>query len=95
MNEVAPPASACCAVARAPTAKPVATQATGRGALAVERDMAVLPAATFLMGTTTAIGYPADGEGPVREVSLDPFWIDRTAGLECRRSARSSRQPAT
>ena len=79
MNEVAPPASACCAVARAPTAKPVATQATGRGALAVERDMAVLPAATFLMGTADSIGYPDDGEGPARKVSLDAYMIDRTA----------------
>ncbi len=79
MNEVAPPASACCAVARTPTAKPVATRATGRGALPVERDMAVLPAATFLMGTADSIGYPDDGEGPARTVSLDAYMIDRTA----------------
>ena len=30
----------------------------------------------FLMGTETAEGFPADGEGPVREVVLDPFYID-------------------
>ena len=30
----------------------------------------------FLMGTDHANGFPLDGEGPVREVFLDPFWID-------------------
>ncbi len=30
----------------------------------------------FLMGTETDVGFPADGEGPVREVVLDPFYID-------------------
>lgn len=28
------------------------------------------------MGTNDAEGFPADGEGPVREVRLDPFYID-------------------
>ena len=31
------------------------------------------------MGTDDADGFPADGEGPVREVALAPFWIDPTA----------------
>jgi len=30
----------------------------------------------FLMGTEYERGFPADGEGPVREVRIDPFWID-------------------
>ena len=30
------------------------------------------------MGNPRGDGYAADGEGPVREVGLDPFWIDRT-----------------
>src|ERR1700757_2266165 len=30
----------------------------------------------FLMGTESDEGFPADGEGPVREVTLDPFYID-------------------
>jgi formylglycine-generating enzyme required for sulfatase activity len=29
------------------------------------------------MGSDYARGFPADGEGPVREVTLDPFYIDR------------------
>ena len=31
------------------------------------------------MGTNDDIGFPADGEGPAREVILDPFYIDRHA----------------
>ncbi len=30
----------------------------------------------FLMGTDYAEGFPQDGEGPVREVVIDPFFID-------------------
>lgn len=32
----------------------------------------------FLMGTDKKEGFPQDGEGPAREVRLDPFQIDRT-----------------
>lgn len=32
----------------------------------------------FQMGAEDAEVWVADGEGPVREVSLDPFWIDQT-----------------
>ena len=38
-----------------------------------------LKGGSFLMGTNDHIGYPDDGEGPVREVTLDPFYIDPTA----------------
>jgi len=41
--------------------------------------MVLLPGGTFLMGTDDAEGFPADGEGPIREVTLKPFWIDRCA----------------
>ena len=40
--------------------------------------MVLLPGGAFLMGTDEDCGYPDDGEGPVREVSLDGFWIDAT-----------------
>ncbi len=30
----------------------------------------------FLMGTESDEGFPADGEGPVRQVTLDPFYMD-------------------
>lgn len=40
--------------------------------------MVKLPGGTFLMGTDSDEGFPDDGEGPVREVTVDPFWIDTT-----------------
>lgn len=38
-----------------------------------------LPGGRFLMGTEDAEGFPADAEGPVRAVDLDPFTITATA----------------
>ena len=31
------------------------------------------------MGTDDPVGFPADGEGPTREVEVSPFYIDETA----------------
>lgn len=39
--------------------------------------MVPLPGGTFLMGTDDSVAIPGDGEGQVREVYLDPFFIDR------------------
>ena len=36
-----------------------------------------LDGGSFLMGTDTDEGFPADGEGPVRKVLLDDFYIDQ------------------
>jgi formylglycine-generating enzyme len=36
-----------------------------------------LDGGAFLMGTDTDEGFPADGEGPVRKVTLDDFYIDQ------------------
>jgi formylglycine-generating enzyme required for sulfatase activity len=38
--------------------------------------MIKLDGGRFLMGTDTTEGFPADGEGPVREVTLDSFHLD-------------------
>jgi len=38
--------------------------------------MVKLDGGRFLMGTESAEAFPLDGEGPVREVTLDPFYID-------------------
>ncbi|HTF72264.1 MAG TPA: hypothetical protein VK638_57320, partial [Edaphobacter sp.] len=40
------------------------------------RSVISLPGGTFFMGTNYAHGFPADGEGPVRPVSLSAFDID-------------------
>ncbi|MGW9116598.1 formylglycine-generating enzyme family protein [Streptomyces sp. NPDC055663] len=41
--------------------------------------MVLLPGGEFLMGAEDAEGFPADGEGPVRAVRLNPFRIDAHA----------------
>ena len=38
--------------------------------------MRSIPGGEFLMGTNDPDGWPADGEGPVRAVTLQPFHID-------------------
>ena len=39
--------------------------------------MVRIPGGAFLMGTDDDIGYPDDGEGPIREVTVDPFYMDQ------------------
>ena len=71
--------SACCAPSsgRVHTPRPVATVAGTRGD--DSGGMVRLDGGAFLMGADDGEGYPTDGEGPVREVRLSPFWIDATA----------------
>jgi sulfatase modifying factor 1 len=38
--------------------------------------MVKLDGGRFLMGTEDEEGFPQDGEGPIREVTLDPFYMD-------------------
>jgi sulfatase modifying factor 1 len=38
--------------------------------------MSRIPGGSFLMGTDDDIGYPDDGEGPIRKVTVDPFYMD-------------------
>ncbi|MEX0428126.1 formylglycine-generating enzyme family protein [Nocardioides sp. DS6] len=42
------------------------------------RGLVDLPGGTFARGDSTGEGYPADGEGPVHDVTLPPFRIDAT-----------------
>src|SRR4051794_8706418 len=57
---------------------PPAPEATSTGK-GVTSDMVRLEGGEFLMGTDDPIGFPADGEGPVRAVVLRPFWIQPVA----------------
>jgi formylglycine-generating enzyme len=41
--------------------------------------MVRLEGGEFLMGTEDPYGFAADGEGPVRDITLKPFWIDARA----------------
>lgn len=40
-------------------------------------NMIRLDGGAFLMGTEDGAGYPDDGEGPVREIALEPFYMDQ------------------
>jgi len=41
--------------------------------------MVRLEGGTFTMGTDSDVGFPADGEGPARDVTVDSFYVDRYA----------------
>jgi sulfatase modifying factor 1 len=58
-------------VVRRPT--PASAAAPGR------HDMVPLPGGAFRMGTDGGDGFPPDGEGPARTVTVAPFAIARTA----------------
>lgn len=69
---------ACCAPSHV---GPHEGRPVGVARAGVERDArwVALPGGTFLMGADDEAVYPADGEGPIREVTLRPFRISATA----------------
>ncbi len=40
--------------------------------------MVLVDVGSYLKGTEDSIGYEDDGEGPIREITLDPFYMDVT-----------------
>lgn len=68
----------CCAAGR----KEGSVEGDGNTVSRIKRanadDMIRLPGGTFLMGTDDEVGFKDDGEGPIREITLDPFYIDAT-----------------
>ncbi|WP_270619443.1 formylglycine-generating enzyme family protein [Paenibacillus macerans] len=54
-------------------------KAAGAKTAGVQSNMVRLEGGTFLMGTDDKEGFPSDGEGPVREVTVSPFYIDSYA----------------
>jgi sulfatase modifying factor 1 len=75
------PIPACCVPSKArATLLQISREASAarvRATSGSPTDMITLPGGVFLMGTDYPLGFPADGEGPIREVRLDPFLIDR------------------
>jgi formylglycine-generating enzyme len=84
----AEPAPSCCAPAR-----PATEESSGepRGGVRTQKaspeGMILLPGGTFLMGTDDGQGFPRDGEGPVRRITLDPFYISPHATTNAEFSA--------
>lgn len=69
--------SSCCTASRA--SSPVERTAVSFANKKVSTEgMIHLSGGNFMMGTDDKEGFPADGEGPVREVTLDSFYIDAT-----------------
>ena len=42
----------------------------------LKEKMVYIPGGSFLMGTDDKEGFPADGEGPIRKVTVNPFYMD-------------------
>ena len=70
-------AHACCAPSSAATEAPPAPLATD--SMADVATMVLLSGGVFRMGSDADEGEPGDGEGPSRQVTLSPFWIDALA----------------
>ncbi|WP_263705702.1 formylglycine-generating enzyme family protein [Shouchella tritolerans] len=73
----------CCSIKRGETLKDkgIVTQQnpeiTSSNEILFKDKMVYLPGGEFLMGTNEKEGFPADGEGPVRKIKVDPFLIDQ------------------
>ncbi|KZN22600.1 serine/threonine protein phosphatase [Haladaptatus sp. R4] len=82
---------ACCAASRGENAPPPVEECIDSATIhrsttnpATTKDnrtarMTRLNGGTFTMGTDSDIGFSADGEGPARDVIVDPFYIDKYA----------------
>ncbi|CAM3884668.1 formylglycine-generating enzyme family protein [Aeromicrobium ponti] len=69
---------ACCTASRPKTGKNSEQVITlNKDLKRTQKDnMIYLPGGEFLMGTDTKEGFSSDGEGPVRKVTISPFYID-------------------
>ena len=68
----------CCSPARDTSAPAPVGSAFQRTSAGSSDQMVRLDGGVFLMGTEDAEGFRDDGEGPIREITLDPFFIDIT-----------------
>jgi len=72
----------CCSVSRPREDNPSESQdiKVDRATKAMETNkMVFIPGGTFKMGTEDRDGFPSDGEGPIRNVTVDPFYMDAYA----------------
>ncbi len=69
----------CCAPARKPSDRSVSDESSQMSMKKGSTEgMILLKGGDFLMGSNDKT-FPADGEGPVRQVQVRPFWIEPTA----------------
>jgi formylglycine-generating enzyme required for sulfatase activity len=71
----------CCVPSKQRAARLAASRQASAGRMRVTTgsvaDSVRLDGGAFWMGTESDEGFPADGEGPVRQVRVDPFYIDK------------------
>ena len=83
MTNQDPEIKPCCAASReselpllvTPTSKSIQRQPK----IGNTKNMVSVQGGTYLMGSNYEFGFPADGEGPIQEITLDDFLIDSTA----------------
>ncbi|WP_373285684.1 formylglycine-generating enzyme family protein [Pullulanibacillus camelliae] len=71
--------SCCCSVSRASEEQLIHHAVREPKIMQESRDhshMIYLEGGSYFMGTNSKEGFPSDGEGPVRKVTVDPFYID-------------------
>ena len=78
MTGPADAAAPCCAPARSATAQ-ASPSPLSRATQPLAHDFVEIPGGDFLMGTDDPEGFPSDGEGPVRRVTVRPFRLARHA----------------
>lgn len=84
-DNIQQPRASCCTVSRNAESSSGIIDATiteqnivSRATTSSTTDMVRLEGGSFLMGSEDGT-FPNDGESPIREVTLDPFWMDRYA----------------
>lgn len=71
--------NSCCAPGRTGSPASPATETKQALKSNVSTDgMIHIPGGKFMMGTNDKEGFPADGEGPVRKIEVDSFYMDRS-----------------
>ena len=69
----------CCAASRGiPPPQTSAALTTTNKPRHAPKGMAYIPGGEYLMGTNDPAGFPGDGEGPERQVTVSSFYIDET-----------------
>lgn len=72
--------SSCCTASRGTIQdKELTTKLGNKNRSFSKKDMVLIKGGEFLMGTNDAEGFLQDGEGPVRKVKVDSFYIDKYA----------------
>jgi formylglycine-generating enzyme len=75
-EDVSTSKSVCCAPHVEARISPRVEDTNARSAIDPRNRMVRLTGGKFLMGTDYQDAFVADGEGPVREITLDAFWMD-------------------